>query len=158
MKICKCIFGLVSVFALLIGFVLYNNRIFDIFLPNDPDWTFRESWGLRNTNETDVTSIKIKVQLLMSDKINVLYFKVPEEILTLLKDRIVNRTSAPSFPKSKFKYGFNVEYHNTLMDYWSNDYQWRQWESKINEFPHFYTTIKGLRIHFIHLKPVPKPS
>jgi pimeloyl-ACP methyl ester carboxylesterase len=37
-----------------------------------------------------------------------------------------------------------------LIDYWARDYDWRNFESRINRFPQFRTRIDGVGIHFIH--------
>lgn len=42
------------------------------------------------------------------------------------------------------------------MDYWIKDYKWREREKHLNQFPQFTTTIQGLDIHFIHIKPKDK--
>lgn len=39
-----------------------------------------------------------------------------------------------------------------LAKYWSNDYDWRKIENKINSYPNFITTIDGVDIHFIQVK------
>ncbi len=41
----------------------------------------------------------------------------------------------------------------TLAEYWLNKYDWRSQEKMLNQFPQFKTTLDGLDIHFIHLKP-----
>ena len=39
-----------------------------------------------------------------------------------------------------------------LARYWSEDYDWRKLEAKLNALPQFKTTIDGLDIHFINVK------
>src|SRR5262245_61673261 len=39
-----------------------------------------------------------------------------------------------------------------LARYWSDDYDWRTVEAKLNALPQFMTEIYGLDIHFIHVK------
>src|SRR4051812_15497396 len=36
--------------------------------------------------------------------------------------------------------------------YWSNDYDWRKTEAKLNALPQFVTEIDGVDIHFIHVR------
>ena len=36
--------------------------------------------------------------------------------------------------------------------YWEREYDWRRFESALNAFPQFLTTIDGLDIHFIHVR------
>ena len=39
-----------------------------------------------------------------------------------------------------------------LADYWTNQYDWRRVEARMNALPMFVTNIDGLDIHFIHVK------
>lgn len=39
----------------------------------------------------------------------------------------------------------------TSTTYWKGQYDWRRFESELNRFPQFLTTINGLDIHFIHV-------
>ena len=39
-----------------------------------------------------------------------------------------------------------------LVDYWATDYDWRNLEARMKEFPQFITEIDGLDIHFIHVR------
>ncbi|MBC6980374.1 epoxide hydrolase family protein [Caulobacter sp. 17J80-11] len=39
-----------------------------------------------------------------------------------------------------------------LANYWANQYDWRKFETKLNSYPQFVTTIDGVPIHFIHVK------
>ncbi len=40
----------------------------------------------------------------------------------------------------------------SLMHYWSTDYDWRKAEARLNALPMFVTEIDGLDIHFIHVR------
>ncbi len=43
-----------------------------------------------------------------------------------------------------------------LVNYWRNEFNWREQERRLNEFDHYITNIDGLDIHFIHQRsPVP---
>jgi len=48
--------------------------------------------------------------------------------------------------------GVRVENAKSLVTYWERAYDWRRFESELNRFPQFLTTIDGLDIHFIHVK------
>jgi pimeloyl-ACP methyl ester carboxylesterase len=39
-----------------------------------------------------------------------------------------------------------------LARYWSDEYDWRRFEAKLNALPQFVTEIDGLGIHFIHVR------
>ena len=48
--------------------------------------------------------------------------------------------------------GVRVENAKSLVTYWEREYDWRRFESELNRFPQFLTTIDGLDVHFIHVK------
>src|SRR4029079_18738566 len=39
-----------------------------------------------------------------------------------------------------------------LARFWTNDYDWRRCEARLNALPQFKTEIDGLDIHFIHVR------
>ena len=70
------------------------------------------------------------------------------------------RTKVASYPwddcympaDGGWKYGTNMEYLKELCDYWVKEYNWREFEAKLNYFDNFMTTIDGLEMHFIMKK------
>lgn len=48
-------------------------------------------------------------------------------------------------------------YLKEMTDYWKNSYDWRKYETQLNEFPQFITKIDGQNIHFLHIKS-PEPD
>lgn len=54
---------------------------------------------------------------------------------------------------ANFTYGFNSDYLYNVIDFWRNQYDWRQREKFLNQYPHFITNVQGLDIHFMHVKP-----
>ncbi|MFT7242723.1 MAG: pimeloyl-ACP methyl ester carboxylesterase [Candidatus Azotimanducaceae bacterium] len=65
------------------------------------------------------------------------------------------RLSMTRFPDketpSDWSQGIPLEYMQQVRDYWLNDYDWRERESKLNQWPAFKTEIDGLSIHFQHI-------
>lgn len=65
------------------------------------------------------------------------------------------RLSMTRFPDketpSDWSQGIPLEYMQQVRDYWLNDYDWRERESKLNQWPGFKTEIDGLSIHFQHI-------
>lgn len=48
-----------------------------------------------------------------------------------------------------WNYGTNVEYLKELCEYWTQEYDWRKFEAKLNSFSNFKTTIDGLEMHYM---------
>jgi pimeloyl-ACP methyl ester carboxylesterase len=49
-----------------------------------------------------------------------------------------------------WRYGPPAAFMRELCDYWLNQYDWRQHERAMNEWPHFTTLLDDLDIHFVH--------
>lgn len=59
--------------------------------------------------------------------------------------------------ESGWSYGAPLADIRRLVNYWQNEYSWREHEKKLNELPHYHTDIDvdgfgSLGIHFIHGK------
>lgn len=48
--------------------------------------------------------------------------------------------------------GIPLEYMKEIHDYWMNNYNWRDRESRLNRWPGFKTVLDGLGIHFLHIR------
>lgn len=80
---------------------------------------------------------------------------IDDKILVDLKQRLANTRIQESIPGVNFEYGFPSSQLKQVVDYWSNKYDWRKEEKKLNQYNHFKTQIEGLDIHFMHIKPKP---
>ena len=76
--------------------------------------------------------------------------RVPDSVLSDLKDRL-GRTRFPGeIAGSGWDYGTNLTYLKELVTYWRERYDWREAERRLNQFDQFTTRIDGVDIHFIH--------
>ncbi len=77
---------------------------------------------------------------------------VPDAEIQDLKQRLA-RTRWPSAETvSDWSQGVRLQNAQALVAYWAQEYDWRRFESELNRFPQFLTTIDGLDIHFIHVR------
>jgi pimeloyl-ACP methyl ester carboxylesterase len=71
-------------------------------------------------------------------------------------DDLRNRLTAARWPEKETvadqSQGVPLATMKELVRYWSNDYDLRRFESRLNAFPQFMTEIDGLDIHFIHVR------
>lgn len=51
------------------------------------------------------------------------------------------------------EYGFNTNLLKEIIAFWKTKYNWREREQFLNKHPQFKTTVQGLSIHYIHVKP-----
>ena len=91
--------------------------------------------------------------------------EVPQDDLDDLQYRLTRTRWANELPPEErgsgsqagpvppgWEYGVPVSYVKKLVEYWSDGYDWREQEAKLNEYPQFTTTIDGQNIHFLHVR------
>jgi len=76
--------------------------------------------------------------------------RVPDSVLSDLKQRLSRARFADEIPGVGWDYGTNLAYLKALTDYWRNTYDWRAQERRLNQFDQFKTRIDDLEVHFIH--------
>ncbi|XP_069017786.1 epoxide hydrolase 1 [Embiotoca jacksoni] len=80
-----------------------------------------------------------------------------EELEDLYR-RIDQTRPVPSLEDSQFNYGFNSQYLKKVVSYWRNEFDWRRQVDKLNRYPHFKTSIEGIDVHYVHVKPKKVPE
>lgn len=88
----------------------------------------------------------------MTDDVEPFRIDVPDEQLDDLTDRL-RRTRWPE-PETvdDWSQGVPLAYLSDLCRYWTDGYQWRTTEERINGLPQFRTVLDGLGIHFLHVR------
>ena len=88
---------------------------------------------------------------------------VPDETLQRIRSRVdAFRWDALPEPAdaADWRYGPPLLFMRELCRYWSDNYDWRSEERRINAVPHFRATLGGLDLHFVHERgsgPAPRP-
>jgi pimeloyl-ACP methyl ester carboxylesterase len=77
--------------------------------------------------------------------------EVPQADLDDLRDRLARTRWPDELPGVGWDYGVPLDYVKELTERWRTSYDWRSWESRLNQFPQFTTTIDGQPIHFLHV-------
>ena len=62
-----------------------------------------------------------------------------------------NAAATPGVPAGE-EYGFPLSRLRTLVEYWLDEYDWREQEATLNAYPQFVTEIDGQQIHFVHVR------
>lgn len=78
--------------------------------------------------------------------------EIPDAQLDDMMDRLKRTRFPEDFANDDWTYGYNTAYHKQLIDYWINEYDWRDVERRMNELPHFRIDLMGVPLHFIHVK------
>ena len=75
--------------------------------------------------------------------------QVPDAVLADLKARLAN-TRWPIEPKAPaWRYGADLAYVRSAIDYWQHKYDWRAAEAAMNKWPHYKADISGKKVHFL---------
>lgn len=77
---------------------------------------------------------------------------IPEDVLTDLHQRLKNTKWTNGKNGSDWKYGTDKDYLKDLVNYWANDYNWKNREKELNQYPQFKCNVDGVEIHFYHIK------
>jgi epoxide hydrolase len=83
--------------------------------------------------------------------------EIPQAALDALADRLGRTRWPDELPDVGWSRGVPLGYLKELTEYWQNEYDWHQWEARLNGFPQFTTTIDGQNIHFLHVRS-PEPG
>ena len=91
-------------------------------------------------------------KLASSESLRPFQFLVPQPEL----EELMRRVKATRWPEKEtvndFSQGVPLATLQKLARYWTEEYDWRKIETRINSFPNFITEIDGLDIHFMHIK------
>lgn len=85
--------------------------------------------------------------------------RIPDADLKDMEERLAGTRYPRDLSNDEWNYGFPTDYLREVVDYWLNEYDWRETERAMNDMaPHFKTIIDGQPIHFLHKKGVgPNP-
>ena len=93
----------------------------------------------------------------MSDEILPFRVEVPEADLRDLRERLARTRWPEPATVGDWSQGVPLDYLQSLCRHWSDGYDWRVREARLNELAQFRTVIDGLGIHFIHVRS-PEPG
>jgi pimeloyl-ACP methyl ester carboxylesterase len=75
---------------------------------------------------------------------------IPDQRLRAISDKIQSYDWSQLQDLGGWRAGVGIEDLKRLVKYWQNNYNWRDVERRLNEFPNFKTEIQGECIHFVH--------
>ena len=75
---------------------------------------------------------------------------VSDAAISDLKTRLQNTRLPDQISETTWEYGTDKTYLTELIDYWENEFDWKEQERTLNEFDHFKTEIDEIEMHFIH--------
>jgi pimeloyl-ACP methyl ester carboxylesterase len=88
----------------------------------------------------------------MSDEVKPFRIEVSEADLRDLRQRLKQTRWPEPETVEDWSQGVPLAYVRELCRYWSEEYDWRATEARLNALPQFRTVIDGLGIHFLHIR------
>ncbi|TDE09472.1 epoxide hydrolase family protein [Jiangella asiatica] len=82
---------------------------------------------------------------------------VPQADLDDLRERLARTRFTQELPGAGWDHGVPVGFVQRLVKRWRDEYDWREWEEKLNAYPQFTTEIDGQNVHFLHVRS-PEPD
>ena len=77
---------------------------------------------------------------------------VGDDVLTDLKSRLRKTRWPEAELVDDWSQGTPLQWIQEICRYWTDDYDWRNREARLNRFAQFTTGIDGLDIHFVHVR------
>ncbi len=75
---------------------------------------------------------------------------VDQSILDDLQLRLSNARWPDEVPHNDWKFGTDLAYLKSLVDYWRTQYDWRKHEAVFNKFRQYKVRLAGIDLHFVH--------
>lgn len=76
--------------------------------------------------------------------------EIPDETLEDLHDRLARTRWPDQVADAGWEYGSNLAYMRELIEYWRDDFDWREQEARINEFDHYRAEIESIGIDYMY--------
>src|SRR5579871_3456644 len=76
--------------------------------------------------------------------------EIPDATLVDLRARLALTRWPDEIAGSGWRYGTNLDFMRRLVAYWSDEFDWRAQEARINELAHFRLPLDGIDLHFVH--------
>jgi pimeloyl-ACP methyl ester carboxylesterase len=88
----------------------------------------------------------------MAEEIQPFRIEASDAELDDLKRRLRATRWPDREPVDDWSQGIPLAYVQEVCEYWSEKYDWRATEERLNAFPQFRTKVDGLGIHFMHVR------
>ena len=85
---------------------------------------------------------------------------VGDDVLADLKSRLARVRWPDEVPDNHWKYGTELTYLKSLVEYWRDRYDWRKHEAEFNRFKQYKVGLAGIDVHYIREEgkgPKPMP-
>ena len=78
--------------------------------------------------------------------------RIGDAAIADLRERLRRTRFPDEAPGPAWTTGTSLSYLRELVAYWTDQFDWRAQEARINAFPQFKAPVDGIDLHFIHVK------
>lgn len=78
--------------------------------------------------------------------------QISDQDIEYLQARLAHTRWNNPTAQSGWEKGVPLDYLKNVVGYWRDEFDWKEQEAALNEYPHFITEIQGQDIHFLHVK------
>ena len=78
--------------------------------------------------------------------------RVDDSTLEDLRLRLALTRFPDQIEGTSWEYGTPISYVRELVEYWRDEYDWREHEARLNQLDHFRARVDGQSIHFVHAR------
>jgi len=76
--------------------------------------------------------------------------RIDDAVLDDLRQRLSRCRFPDEAPDNRWRFGADLAYLKSLVEYWRSGYDWRRHEAALNRFRQYKIRIAGIDLHFIH--------
>jgi pimeloyl-ACP methyl ester carboxylesterase len=74
---------------------------------------------------------------------------IADDVLQDLNERLGKTRLPPDIGRGEWSHGTRYRYLAGLIDYWRDEFDWREQERRLERWKHYMVTIRGHRIHLV---------
>ena len=106
--------------------------------------------ALTKTELSSISNMELNQDKLANNDILPFRIEVDDSAIEDLQSRLAKTRLPDQLNDISWEYGTELSLMNQLINYWTEEFDWRAQESLLNQFDQYTTEVENLRLHFIH--------
>ena len=106
--------------------------------------------ALTKTESSSLLNMELNQDKLANNDILPFRIEVDDSAIEDLQSRLAKTRLPDQLNDISWEYGTELSLMNQLINYWTEEFDWRAQESLLNQFDQYTTEVENLRLHFIH--------
>ena len=106
--------------------------------------------ALTKTELSSISNMELNQDKLANNDILPFRIEVDDSAIEDLQSRLAKTRLPDQLNDISWEYGTELSLMNQLINYWTEEFDWRAQEALLNQFDQYTTEVENLRLHFIH--------